>query len=370
MTKRRVKGEGSVYQRKDGRFVGEYDDANGRRRYVSGKNKTDVRTKLREKLAERDRGIVVDAGGLTVGMYLDQWLGSTRDTVSLRTYQRGEIAARVHIKPTLGKVKLDRLTAMQLDSLYRDKLKSGLSARSVQIIHATVHKAMKQAVRWRMVGMNVAEHATPPRSTGREMQPLNRDQTKSLLRTAQRNQPKMYALYAIAATTGARIGEILALQRGDVDLDAGTLRISKSVHEGRVTPPKTSSGRRTIMLSKLALDALREHMDVYAGDVWVFPATSNPDKSFCRSTLRLFYWKPLLKACGLPHETRMHDLRHGAASMLLAEGVPVPVVSALLGHRDPSITLRVYAKMMADQQGTAALVMNGLLAEEGENALA
>jgi integrase len=248
MTKKRGNGEGSVYQCKDGRFVGEYNDANGKRRYVSGKNKAEVRAKLREKLTERDKGIVVDAGGLTVGMYLDQWLESTRDTVSLRTYQRSEIAARVHIKPTLGKVKLDRLTAMQLDTLYRDKLKAGLSPRSVQIIHATVHKALKQAVRWRMVGMNVAEHATRPRSTGREIEILTKEQARHLLGTAKRTQPKLYALYALAVSTGARIGELLALQRGDVDLDAGTVRISKSVHEGRVTPPKTSSGRRTIMV--------------------------------------------------------------------------------------------------------------------------
>ncbi len=78
------------------------------------------------------------------------------------------------------------------------------------------------------------------------MQPLTKDQTKSLLRTARRIQPKLYALYALAATTGTRLGELLALQRGDVDLEAGTLRISRSVHNGRVTPPKTASGRRTV----------------------------------------------------------------------------------------------------------------------------
>ncbi|HKH75596.1 MAG TPA: hypothetical protein VKA51_01425 [Rubrobacteraceae bacterium] len=175
MTKRRVKGEGSVYQRKNGRFVGEYDDINGKRRYVSGKNKAEVRAELREKLAERDRGIVVDSEGLTVEKYMDRWLESTRDNVGLRTYQHSEETTRLHIKPTLGRVRPGRLTAMQLDTLYGEKLKSGLSPRTVQIIHATAHKALKQAVRWRMVGMNVAEHATPPRSTGQEMQPLSKD---------------------------------------------------------------------------------------------------------------------------------------------------------------------------------------------------
>jgi hypothetical protein len=121
MTKRRVKGEGSIYQRKNGRFVGEYDDANGKRRYVSGSNKGEVRAKLREKLAERDKGIVVDSEGLTVEWYVDRWLESMRDTVGARTYQRSEETTRLHIKPTLGRVRLDRLSAMQLDALYPEE---------------------------------------------------------------------------------------------------------------------------------------------------------------------------------------------------------------------------------------------------------
>jgi integrase len=150
------------------------------------------------------------------------------------------------------------------------------------------------------------------------------------------------------------------LHRGDVDLHAGALRISKSVHNGRITAPKSSAGRRTIRLSKLALDALRYHLDAYAGEVWLFQSPVNHDMSIHRATLHITYWKPLLKASGLPQETRFHDLRHTAASLLLGEGVPVPVVSQLLGHADSGITLKVYAHMLPDHQGMAALAMNGL----------
>jgi integrase len=362
VTKRRPKGEGSVYRRRDGRVVGEYEDANGRKRYITSKTKTkaEMKAAVRKALEDRDNGIAHDSDNLTLGTYLERWLESTRDTVGLRTYQRSEETVRLHVEPMLGKVKLDTLTTMQLDELYRKKLKAGLSPRSVQIIHATAHKALKQAVRWRLVRENVAEHATPPKTTKREMQPLTKDQTQILLRAAKRTQPKMYALYALAATTGARLGELLALHRADVDLDAGTLRISKTVHNGRITAPKTSAGRRTIRLSKLALDALREHLDARVGDVWLFQSPVNPDMSIHRATLHTTYWKPLLKASGLPQETRFHDLRHTAASLLLGEGVPVPVVSQLLGHADSGITLKVYAHMLPDHQGMAALVMNGL----------
>jgi integrase len=119
---------------------------------------------VREKLQERDEGVTHDSENLTVAEYVDRWLGCTRDTVGLRTYRRSESSAMLHIVPTLGRVKLEKLTAMQLDNLYREKLNAGLSPRSVQIIHATAHKMLKQAVRWNLVRRNVAANATPPKT--------------------------------------------------------------------------------------------------------------------------------------------------------------------------------------------------------------
>src|SRR5918998_4637016 len=111
MTKRRANGEGSVYQRSNGRYVGEYEDANGKRRYVSGKSKADVRAKLKEKLKEKEVGIV--PANIVFGAYLDQWLESVKDSVGLRTYQRNEETVRLHIKPKLGRVQLENVTVLQ-----------------------------------------------------------------------------------------------------------------------------------------------------------------------------------------------------------------------------------------------------------------
>src|SRR5918995_4501175 len=115
-----------------------------------------MRTIIRKKLEDRENGIAHDAENLTLAAYLDRWLESTKDTVGLRTYQRSEETTRLHIVPNSGRVKLEKFTVMQLDGLYRMKLKEGLSARSVRIVHATAHEALDQAVRWRMIRENVA----------------------------------------------------------------------------------------------------------------------------------------------------------------------------------------------------------------------
>ena len=121
-----------------------------------------MQKRLRELLADRDEGIAYDSENLTVSDYLDRWLGAAKGSVRERTLERHEQVVRLHLKPTLGATRLDRLNALQLQALYGSKAEAGLSARTVGIIHATVHKALKQAVRWTLVPRNVAEPATPP----------------------------------------------------------------------------------------------------------------------------------------------------------------------------------------------------------------
>jgi integrase len=243
MTKRRGRGEGSVYKRKDGRCIGEYEDANGKRRYVSGKTKAEVRAKLRKLLADRDEGIAYDSENLTVGGYLDRWLDAIKGSVRDRTWQRHEQVVRLHLKTTIGGVKLDRLNALQVQSVYGRKLNGGLSPRSVEIIHTTLHKSLKQAVRWALIPRNVAASATPPRPTGREITSLSQEQARTLLDAARGDV--LYAFYVLAVTTGMRNGELLGLQWKDVSLEDRTLRVRRTVFNGVVSPPKTVAGNGT-----------------------------------------------------------------------------------------------------------------------------
>jgi len=151
--RQRGNGEGSIYERKDmdGRVIG-YRAAyfartpNGARKrfYVSGKTKTEVKAKLRKTTADRDDGLVFDAENLTVGKYLERWLpDSVKDTVKQTTYECYERLMRLHLLPASGSIKLKALTPTHVRALYREKLDSGLSATSVQRVHALLHKALK-----------------------------------------------------------------------------------------------------------------------------------------------------------------------------------------------------------------------------------
>ena len=127
MTKRRPKGEGSVYRRKDGRVVGEYEDANGRTRYITSKamTKAEMKARVRKALDDRDNGIAYDSENLTVERYLlEHWLASIHGKVRPGTFRPYEAIVRLHVNPTLGKTKLEKLTAIQLEKLYRQKLKA------------------------------------------------------------------------------------------------------------------------------------------------------------------------------------------------------------------------------------------------------
>ena len=349
--RRRIKGSGSVYTRKDGRVVGQYE-VNGRTRYIYGKDETEVADRVAEAIKNRDVGI--DSENMTVGGYLDRWLVAIKDTIRTGSWKQYEMIVRLHIKPTLGKVRLEKLNALQVQSFYRERLDAGLSPRRVQYVHVTVRKALKDAVRWRLITYNVADAVTPPRPAKPEITPLNAEQVKVLLAAGRGD--RLEALYVLAVTTGMRIGEMFGLKWSDVDLDAGTLQVRRTAApDGTTNAPKTASSRRTVRLSRLAVQALTRHP---RSAEWVFASAAGTPIGVCN--FHKNSWRPLLKRAGLPH-ARVHDLRHTAATLMLSRGVPVKVVSEMLGHADVSTTLSIYAHVLPDMQSKAADAMDDAL---------
>jgi integrase len=353
---RRGNGEGSIsFHKASGRYYARYHvetDKGPKRLTIYGKTRAEVAEELTKALSDRDGGLIFDTGNVTVGEYLDRWLqDSVRGSVKDVTYQSYERLVRIHIKPAIGRQKLDKLSPAHLQGLYRKRLDDGYSPRTVQYIHVVLHRALKQALRWGMVPRNVAEAVDPPRVHREEVAPLSPEQVKTLLKTATVSGDRLTALYVLAVHTGLRQGELLGLKW--TDIDNGTLHVNRTLSNGVLTAPKTKSSRRSIKLSQTALSALSAHRKLQleerlrAGSEWtenglVFPSSlGNP---LSRHNLTRS-WKRLLKRAGLP-DTRFHNLRHTCATLLLKAGQHPKTVQALLGHANISITLDTYSHLM------------------------
>jgi integrase len=278
-----------------------------------------------------------------------------------------ERIVRLHIKPTLGRVKLETLTPTHLRSLFRERLEAGLAPRMVQLIHTTLHKALKQAAVDGLVSRNVAGMVRAPRSPGKEIRTLTPHQARALLQYA--DLDRLETLYVLAVTTGMRQGELLGLKWDDVDMEAGTLQIRRTLSTATgkgfsFNAPKTAKGRRSIKLPETALSSLRRHREAQQQEkdtitgLWedhglVF--TSLVGTPLTRQDLITRSFKPLLQRAELPN-IRFHDLRHTCATLLLGRSVHAKLVQELLGHATISVTLDTYSHVlpsMADRTATA-----------------
>jgi integrase len=375
VAKRRGNGEGSITRRKDGLYMARYtvQTATGAKRItLYGKTRREVDEKLTKAKADRDGGLVFDADNLKLGEYLARWLAdSVRDTVRPTTFERYEQLVRLHIRPELGKVKLKNLTSAHVRGLYREKLDAGLSPRTVQYVHVTLHKVLKQAIADGLIPRNATEAVKPPQVRREEMRPLTAEQARILFDAAKGD--RLEALYVLAVTTGLRQGELLGLKWDDVNFKVGTLQVRRTLTTAKGGPvlsaPKTKGSRRTVRFSQTALEALRSHLERQleeidrAGDLWrenglIFASESGSPLSRQHVTARRF--KPLLKQAGLP-EIRFHDLRHTCATLLLSKNVNPKVVSELLGHASIAITLDTYSHVLPTMQESAAKAMEDAL---------
>jgi integrase len=246
----------------------------------------------------------------------------------------------------------------------------------VRNIHATLHKALKQAIRWRLVPRNVTEATTAPRFTKKEMQPLTPDHARTLLDVARGD--RFEALYVLAITTGLRRGELLGLRWQDVDLKRGYLQVRQQLIRTKkglsFTTPKGSKSR-SVKLTQRAVETLKSHRKRQLEDklrlvgLWqdaglVF--TTRKGTPFHPDSLTKRSFEPLMKRAGLP-QIRFHDLRHTFATLLLAKGTHPKVVQEMLGHANISQTIDTYSHVLPDMQSEAAAAMEEVLREEHQD---
>jgi integrase len=342
--------EGSVYQRKDGRWVAQYRDAKDKVRYIYRKTRQDAKKALREALRDRDDGYV-PADKITVGMYLAEWMEDRRNTVSARTWRVQESMLRNRVTAHIGDCRLSGLSAKDVRQMYRALLADGLTPSTIGRIHAITKQAMQDAVRAKYIRTNPLEDVKPPKDIRKEKDILTPEQVRRLLDAVKGD--RFECVFYLCSLAGLRIGECLALRYEDIDLGRGTLRIERTLYHGECSAPKTNSSRRVLSLPQKALESLVRLCEVNSTSSGYLFATST-GKPVDVSNFYKWSWKPALRRAGLSESLTPHCLRHGTASLLLNQSVPVPVVSKYLGHSNPQVTMRTYAHVIDGTSGMAA----------------
>lgn len=366
---RRDNGQGSAYfDKARGKWrgqlmVGYRTDGKKDVRKVSGDSPAAVRKLLADLRKKHEAGALgtVEQEKRTLGEYLARWLEAKRATVRPTTLERYAHYLARHVVPALGRVALKELKPDQVQRLYARKLAEGLGPRTVHHLHRCLFTALADAVRWGDATRNVCALVDPPAVPYRELAPPTGEDVGALLAAAERARDRLYPLYALAAMTGMRLGELTGLRWSDVDLDRAVLRVRRGLvgvlaRVPTFSEPKTARSRRPVPLSADAVAVLRAHKArqnaerLRLGEEWGLGVAGNADLVFTThigtaldKTPVQQQWKGALKRAGLRPELRFHDLRHFAATQMLAGGVDVATVSAILGHANAAITLVVYA---------------------------
>jgi integrase len=376
---KRSKGEGSVYQTADGRYRGAVlieDRATGEqtRRYLTGTSRADVARKMK---ALRDEGTVPSS--LTVAEYLGTWLQGERPRVKASTFRHKEQNLRLHIIPAIGSRRLSALTPGDVERMLAGMAERGMAPNSMKVTRVILRRALADALRDGLVSRNAAALARPPRVPSKAMEPgtdyLPPADLGHLI--ASITEHDLGPLVTLAATTGLRKGELLALRWSDVDLEAGRLTVRRSLARAWTDAgmawadqePKTARSRRTVDLPGPALAALkrqRARQDADAdslGTAWQDTAgrvfTDRLGRAWTMPMLD-HAWSDLRAEAGI--RIPFHGLRHSAATAMLAGGVPLRTVADVLGHASIATTADIYGAVVPDSRREAASVMERMLA--------
>ena len=316
---------------------------------------------------------VTKAGKYTVGAWMDEWFENyAKIKVRPSSHQTYRGYIDNHIKPSIRKVPLEKLTPLELQKLYKKLLTSGridrveskhqakgLSPKTVRNIHQIIASAMKLAKEQRLIVADPTEGCALPKLEHREMKTLPIEQLTSFLREAK--DSGVFEMYYVELATGLRRGELLGLKWEDLDLERGDLRVKRQIARinGEVAeaPLKTKNAYRTLPLAKDTIDVLNQQKKKVGSCPWVFPSPTggpmSPD-----SVLHMLH--RVLKRAGLPR-VRFHDLRHTFATLALQTGVDVKTVSGMLGHYSAGFTLDTYAHVTTSAQRQAAEAMEHVL---------
>jgi len=345
------------------------------------RTKKEAESREREWMLDVERGTAIDGTKMTVGEYLDLWLATVaRHAVRETSYNAYETTIRVHLKPLLGSIPLQRLAPARVQECYATMQAAGASAAVVGKCHLRLSQALGQAVRWQMVSRNVCDAVDPPRVAHKQVATWTAAEVRRFLAVATQDGYHPYWLLAVA--TGMRRGELLGLRWQDVDIARSRVHVRQSVTVGKkgapiFQEPKTPKARRVIPIPGEVATALHTHRvhqnktRLACGPAWrdydlVFTVADggpiNPGNLL--RNMRAIIAK--INKNAKKDDERLsvltiHALRHTHATLLLQQGQNAKVIQERLGHANISMTLSTYAHVLPNMQEEAADAIGAML---------
>ncbi len=352
-------------RKRRGKYVVDYRDGGGARRWITCNTRRDAEDVLSDRLRESRQPVrpVVDSS-ITASVYAERWLAQVGTTLKPRTVKTYRHALTFHLLPVLGRVKVRQLHRGQIKAILTDKLKGGLSRGSVRILHATLRAMLNGAIDDGVILANPAVRLgrnlklVPTATTRQEdIKAMTRGQLGVFL--AASTQPgatgeerRHHPLFLLLARTGLRLGEAFGLQWPDIDFQAREIRVARAFSEGRLDTPKSGHGRTVDMSQQLAARLHRLLVERKAETLrrgwsemppWVFcTRTATP---LNKGNVRRVFVRVLTRA-KLPLHFSPHSLRHTFASLLLQQGESPVYVQRQLGHASIKLTVDTYGKWL------------------------
>ncbi len=361
--KRRSRNEGSIFYRQSKKlWVAKITLPDGKSRLKYAKDQKAVREWLQAQQNQLRQGLLPKDDTVTVAQFLANYMETVgKHTLRPKTIEAYSYLIRMHIIPTLGKIRLSQLRPDHIQGLYAQTLEKGLSRRTVQFIHSILHKSLEQALRWGLVVRNMADLVDPPSPVKRPPTVYSPEQVHKFLESAKDH--RFYTLFVLAIYGGFREGELLGLHVEDCHLDSGLITVNHAVQYqlGKgvvITEPKTDRSKRSVKLSGAALRVLKHYIKHLNRNQGLLFTTASGKPINPRFLIKSF--KEAIEEAGLP-EIRFHDLRHTSATLLLLANVNPRVVQERLGHSSVTLTLSTYSHILPAMQDEAADKLDKLL---------